>query len=96
MAKILLVDDAAFMRKVIRDTLSKAGYTDIHEAVDGADAVEAGNDVVMPGGPPVIEQVLKGYEEGRVDLQAMRTAVLHLMNFVMNSRSYRKAVEERD
>ena len=40
MAKILLVDDAAFMRKVIRDTLSKAGYTDIHEAVDGADAVE--------------------------------------------------------
>ena len=40
MAKILLVDDAAFMRKVIKDTLSKAGYTDLHEAVDGADAVE--------------------------------------------------------
>ena len=40
MAKILLVDDAAFMRKVIKDTLTKAGYTDIHEAVDGADAVE--------------------------------------------------------
>ena len=40
MAKILVVDDAAFMRKVIRDTLSKSGYTDIYEAVDGADAVE--------------------------------------------------------
>ena len=40
MAKILLVDDAAFMRKVIKDTLSKNGYTDLHEAVDGADAVE--------------------------------------------------------
>jgi two-component system chemotaxis response regulator CheY len=40
MAKILLVDDAAFMRKVIKDTLSKAGYTDLYEAVDGADAVE--------------------------------------------------------
>ena len=40
MARILLVDDAAFMRKVIKDTLSKAGYTDLHEAVDGADAVE--------------------------------------------------------
>ena len=37
--KILLVDDAAFMRKMIRDTLSKAGYTDLYEAVDGADAV---------------------------------------------------------
>ena len=40
MAKILIVDDAAFMRKVIRDTLTKSGYTDLHEAVDGADAVE--------------------------------------------------------
>lgn len=40
MAKILIVDDAAFMRKVIRDTLSTAGYTDLEEAVDGQDAVE--------------------------------------------------------
>ena len=57
MAKILLVDDAAFMRKVIMDTLSKAGYTDLHEAVDGADAVEKYNslkpdlvlmDITMP------------------------------------------------
>ena len=31
MAKILVVDDAAFMRKVIRDTLTKNGYTDVHE-----------------------------------------------------------------
>ena len=38
--KILLVDDAAFMRKMIMDTLSKNGYTDLYEAVDGADAVE--------------------------------------------------------
>ena len=37
--KILLVDDAAFMRKMIKDTLTKAGYTDLYEAVDGADAV---------------------------------------------------------
>lgn len=40
MAKILIVDDAAFMRKVIRDALSKSGYAEIFEAVDGTDAVE--------------------------------------------------------
>lgn len=45
--KILLVDDAAFMRKVIRDTLTKAGYTEISEAVDGADAV-AKYDEIQP------------------------------------------------
>ena len=40
MAKILCVDDAAFMRKVVKDALSKNGYTDLYEAVDGADAVD--------------------------------------------------------
>ena len=40
-----MVDDAAFMRKVIKDTLSKAGYTDLHEAEDGAMAVEKYNEL---------------------------------------------------
>ncbi len=40
MAKILLVDDAAFMRMMEKDTLLKNGYSDIYEASDGADAVE--------------------------------------------------------
>ena len=43
--KILLVDDAAFMRKMIKDTLSKSGYTELYEAVDGADAVEKYNEL---------------------------------------------------
>lgn len=38
--KILLVDDATFMRKMLQDTLKKNGYTEIFEAVDGADAVQ--------------------------------------------------------
>lgn len=40
MAKILLVDDAAFMRMMIKDTLTKNGYTEIFEAADGVQAVE--------------------------------------------------------
>ena len=40
MAKqILIVDDAAFMRMMIRDILSKDGYV-IHEATNGAEAIE--------------------------------------------------------
>ena len=45
MAKILTADDAAFMRKVIKDTLTKAGYTEIYEAEDGAIAVEKYNEL---------------------------------------------------
>lgn len=38
--KILLVDDAAFMRMMIKDTLTKNGYTSIIEAADGEQAIE--------------------------------------------------------
>lgn len=38
--KILLADDAAFMRMMLKDALTKGGYTEIYEAVDGVDAVE--------------------------------------------------------
>lgn len=38
--KILVVDDAAFMRTTIKNHLSKAGYEDLLEASDGAQAVE--------------------------------------------------------
>lgn len=38
--KIMLVDDAAFMRMMIKDTLSKNGYADIIEASNGQIAVE--------------------------------------------------------
>lgn len=57
-------------------------WGDMDIVVDGADAVAAGNDVIMPGGPPVIAQVLQGYQEGRVTLDELREAVAHLMNFV--------------
>ncbi len=38
--KILLVDDAAFMRMMIKDTLTKNGYENILEAGDGEQAIE--------------------------------------------------------
>ena len=65
-------------------------WGDMDMVVDGADAVQAGNDVIMPGGPPVIAQVLKGYEEGRVDLAHLRQAVAHLMNYLISAKAYEK------
>ena len=40
MYKILVVDDAGFMRKMVQTHLTKAGYTDFIEGEDGARAVE--------------------------------------------------------
>ena len=38
--RILIVDDAAFMRMMIRDILSKNGFEVVGEAQDGAQAIE--------------------------------------------------------
>lgn len=55
--KILLVDDAAFMRMTIKNCLSKAGYDNLLEAADGQEAVNVYNtekpdlvimDITMP------------------------------------------------
>lgn len=54
-------------------------WGDMDIVVDGADAVAAGNDIVMPGGPPVIAQILKGFEEGRVGREEMERSVSRLL-----------------
>lgn len=67
--KILIVDDAAFMRNVIGNTLKQIGYTDLYFAEDGFQAVDKANelkpefitlDISMPGmdGVEVIEKLL--------------------------------------
>jgi two-component system chemotaxis response regulator CheY len=55
--RVLIVDDAAFMREMLRDMLGEAGYEIVAEAVDGDQAVAAFRehspdlvtlDIVMP------------------------------------------------
>jgi len=57
MTKILVADDSQFMRKVIRDILEENGHTDIIEASNGNEVIEAYNkhnpdlvllDIIMP------------------------------------------------
>ena len=40
MATIMVVDDAAFMRMMVKNALAQGGYTDVCEASDGAEAVQ--------------------------------------------------------
>jgi len=39
MARILVVDDAAFMRKMVKDALAAAGHEVVGEAGNGVEAV---------------------------------------------------------
>ena len=40
MARVLVVDDAAFMRKMVSDALAKGGHEVVGEASNGVEAVE--------------------------------------------------------
>ena len=40
MARVLVVDDAAFMRKMVSDALTKGGHEVVGEGANGAEAVE--------------------------------------------------------
>jgi len=40
MARVLVVDDAAFMRMMLKDILTKGGHEDVGEAANGLEAIE--------------------------------------------------------
>ena len=64
------------------DGLVVTDWGDMDQVVDGADAVAAGNDVIMPGGPPVAEQILRGLEEGRVTREDLERSVRRLLGLL--------------
>lgn len=61
------------------DGMVVTDWGDMDTVVDGADAIKAGNDIIMPGGPPVIGQILKGIKEGRLYRSDLEAAVRNLL-----------------
>lgn len=77
MAKILIVDDAAFMRMMLKDILGKNGHEILGEAANGAEAVKKFKelkpdlvtmDIVMPevGGIDALKQIMSNSPSARV------------------------------
>lgn len=67
--RVLIADDAAFMREMLRDILTEGGYEVVAEASDGASAIAAYEehapdlvtlDIVMPGksGVEALEEIM--------------------------------------
>ncbi|MCM1189727.1 MAG: glycoside hydrolase family 3 C-terminal domain-containing protein [bacterium] len=77
--------------EILREEWGFSGFVvtdwgDMDVVVDGADAVHAGNDIVMPGGPPVIRQILQGHAEGRVSREDLERSVRRLLRICGGTR----------
>lgn len=83
----ILRDEWGFSGAVVSD------WGDMDTVADGADAVHAGNDIVMPGGPPVIAQIIAGLEKRTVTREDLLRSVrrLKLMQDFIKIREGRKA-----
>ncbi len=77
MSTVLIVDDALFMRKMIRSALEPLGFDIIGEAKNGKEGIEMFNqyrpdlttlDIVMPelDGLEVLKEIRKGDSEAKV------------------------------
>lgn len=95
MAKIMVVDDAAFMRMMIKNTLTKSGFTDFVEAQDGAEAVEKYEaekpdmvfmDITMPNMDGL--QALKKIKEGNPDARIVMCTAMGQQSMVVEAIKY--------
>jgi two-component system, chemotaxis family, chemotaxis protein CheY len=77
MARVLIVDDAAFMRRVLRDIIEDAGHEVVNEAATGEEGLELYRslkpdlvtlDLVMPGegGKAALKAILDHDPQARV------------------------------
>jgi two-component system, chemotaxis family, chemotaxis protein CheY len=75
--RILIADDALFMRLMLKNILEGAGYQVVGEAADGREAIQKYgelkpdmliSDMVMPemGGIDVLKEVLKQYPDANI------------------------------
>lgn len=77
MPKVLITDDAAFMRMMLKDILTKGGYEIVGEAVNGNEAIEKYNqfkpdlvtmDITMPvcDGISALKQIMASDPSAKV------------------------------
>ena len=95
MAKIMICDDAAFMRMMIKDILTKNGYEIAAEAENGAIAVEKYPDakpdlVLMDITMPDMDgiQALKKIKEGHADARIVMCTAMGQQSMVVEAIKY--------
>ena len=97
MAKIMVVDDAAFMRMMVKNALAQGGYTDVCEASDGAEAVQMGTRFVVAKESTVHENYKQRVVKAKdIDSEVTGMSTGHPIRVIRNkmTREYLKKEKE--
>ena len=65
-------------------------WGDLDFVVNSGDAVRAGNDITMPGGPRYAREILDAMQDGRLTMTELRTAAANALNFFLGTKSAQK------
>ena len=89
-ARVLIADDASFMRQMIREIIESEGYEVVGEATNGVEAVEQFQqlqpdlvtmDIVMPkcSGIDAVKSILEGHPAARIVMCSALGQETHVM-----------------
>jgi beta-glucosidase len=86
------------LTRVLREEWGFDGFvvTDWGAGEDVARQINAGNDVIMPGGPEKVEQVIKAVNEGKIPIEAINNSATRVLSKLLASRGYKATGEKPD
>ena len=83
------------LTKILRDDWGYKGivmtdWIGIREGLPTTREVHAGNDLMEPGQPAQIEEIIKGVKEGKLDIKDVDRNVRHMLEYIVKTPSFHK------
>ena len=83
------------LTKILRDDWGYKGivmtdWIGIREGLPTTREVQAGNDLMEPGQPAQVEEIIKGVKEGKLDIKDVDRNVRHMLEYIVKTPSFHK------
>ena len=81
------------LTKILRDDWGYKGivmtdWIGIREGLETISEVHAGNDLMEPGQPAQVEEIIKGVKEGKLDIADVDRNVRHMLEYIVKTPSF--------
>jgi len=86
------------LTKILRDDWNFEGYvvTDWGAGSNPTDQLKAGNDLIMPGHPNQIEEIIQAVQSGHLDEKVLDNNISHILDVMIKTPRYKKYKPSND